>query len=86
MTDNVKQIDESTTSKDKIRLTLTKVGGEAVVQRERSYHGGHEWKILGTPFSGTFGTGDQQRSMIVALGLVIRAFNSAGWKLGEGGK
>ena len=55
-----------------------------MVQRERSYHGGHEWKILGTPFSGTFGTGDQQRSMIVALGLVIRAFNSAGWKLGEG--
>ena len=85
--------------KEKIGSTLAKLGS-GVIQRERSYHGGWEWKIIGTPFrkgfimeklskntetlfSGTFGTGDQQRAMIAVLCQIIRIFNSAGWKLGR---
>ena len=67
--------------KEKIKSALTNLG-EGIVQRERAYHSGWEWKIIGTPFSGTFGTGDQQRSMIAVLCQIIRTFNSAGWKLG----
>ena len=58
--------------------------GEDIVQRERKYHSGWEWKIAGTPFSGTFGTGHQQRAMIVVMCNIIKDFNSSGWKLGEG--
>ena len=35
--------------KEKIASTLAKLGS-GVIQRERSYHGGWEWKIIGTPF------------------------------------
>ena len=35
--------------KEKIGSTLAKLGS-GVIQRERSYHGGWEWKIIGTPF------------------------------------
>ena len=35
--------------KEKIGSTLAKLGA-GVIQRERSYHGGWEWKIIGTPF------------------------------------
>ena len=59
--------------------------GEDIVQRERKYHSGWEWKIAGTPFSGTFGTGHQQRAMIVVMCNIIKDFNSVGWKLGQGG-
>ena len=57
--------------------------GEGIIQRERKYHSGWEWKISGTPFSGTFGTGNQQRAMIVVMCNIIRQFNSEGWKLGN---
>ena len=66
--------------REKVRSRLAE-GGEGVVQREREYHGGTEWKLSGTPFSGTFGTGGQQRAMISFLSCILRDFNTSGWKL-----
>ena len=60
--------------------------GDRIIQREKSYYSGWEWKIIGTPFSGTFGTGSQQRSMISVLCQIIKSMNSCGWKLGKNDK
>ena len=65
---------------EKIRSNLENLG-EGVIQRERSYHTAVEWKMSGTPFSGTYGTGGQQRSMIGFLCRLIKDLNSAGWRL-----
>ena len=54
-----KETASQTSLREKVRARLAE-GGEGVVQREREYHGATEWKLSGTPFSGTFGTGGQQ--------------------------
>ena len=66
--------------RERIRVSLESMG-EGVIQRERNYHSALEWKLSGTPFSGTYGTGGQQRSMISFLCRIIKDFNSAGWRL-----
>ena len=75
-----KETASQTSLREKVRARLAE-GGEGVVQREREYHGATEWKLSGTPFSGTFGTGGQQRAMISFLSCILRDFNTSGWKL-----
>ena len=76
-----KQTSSHETLKENIRSMLSKLGAR-IIQREKSFYSGWEWKIIGTPFSGTFGTGNQQRSMISVLCQIIKSMNSCGWKLG----
>ncbi|XP_023342156.1 uncharacterized protein LOC111711902 [Eurytemora carolleeae] len=51
------------------------------LQKEKDVTENIEWKVVGTPFSGTFGTGEEQRSMLLYLSRLLQEFNRNGWKL-----
>ena len=56
--------------KEKIGSTLAKLGS-GVIQRERSYHGGWEWKIIGTPFRKGFIKEQDEVFWALTVGLSI---------------
>ena len=63
--------------KEKIGSTLAKLGS-GVIQRERSYHGGWEWKIIGTPFRKGFIT---RRSILCSDS--VTKYERDGWETNE---